>query len=178
MDGPPTEDELRALEADHSNAVVRYDRDFVVTGWSRGAALLFGWTTDEALGRAGAELVNMPATAQGQAKVEELRRQLLEAGEVHFNEILYAKDGVAVLLDAHVFLTDDSYVGVMKGRQAQFHAESRPKLRQINLRLPEELIADIEDLRGMTPRDRFLRKVIASYVEEIKRGEPRSDNAC
>jgi hypothetical protein len=44
-------------------------------------------------------------------------------------------------------------------------------MRQINLRLPEEMIAVIEDLRVDMPRERFLRMVITGYLEAAQRGE-------
>lgn len=167
----PTEDELRAFEGDDGYAVVRYDRDLFVTGWSRGASLLFGWTVEEAVGRATSDLVNLPATAQEQAKVSDLRRALRETGEVRHTDTWYAKDGRAVLIDAHVFVTGDGFAGVMKGCQLGLDPARRPKLRQINLRVPEDLIAAIEVLRGDMPRERFLRTVITTYVEAAKRGE-------
>jgi len=157
------------LERDDSYAVVRYDRDFGVTGWSRGATLLFGWTPSEALGRPAAELVNLPATAPEQAKVSDIRRRLIETGEVRETDVWYAKNRRAVLVDAHIFATDGGFVGVMKGRPLP--PDGRPKLRQINLRLSEDLIAVIENLRGEMPRERFLRMVITNYVEAAERGE-------
>lgn len=167
----PTEDEIRAFESDDSCAVVRHDRDFRVTGWSRGATLLFGWTTEEALGRRAAELINLPATGPEQEKIRALRRRLLETGELRHTDIWYAKDARAVVVDAHVFATPDGFVGVMRGRRLPAPSEGRPKLRQINLRLSEELLAAIEALRGDLPRERFLRTVIESYVEAAKRGD-------
>jgi PAS domain S-box-containing protein len=149
--------------------VIRYASDLTVTGWSHGATLLFGWTHEEALGRRTAELINRPATTQEQAKVEELRTRLTQTGDLNHTDTWYAKDGRAVLVKAHIFATDDGFVGVMSGRQLD--AGPRPKLRQINLRLTEDLIAAIEDLRGNMPRERFLRMLIASYVEAAKRDE-------
>jgi PAS domain S-box-containing protein len=171
MERAPTDDEIRALAGDDSYAVIFYNADFVLTGWSRGAALLFGWTAEEALGRTTAELINLPATAQEQAKVNDLRRRLRETGNVRHTGTWYAKDGRAVLVYAHIFSTDDGFVGVMKGRQLQLDDASRHKPRQINLRLPEELIAAIEDLRGDMPWERFLRMVITTYVEAAARGD-------
>lgn len=164
------EDELRALEADEKYAVIRYAHDFRVTGWSRGATLLFGWTAEEALARGAAELINLPATAQEQQKIDDLRRELLETGEVRIGPGVnfYAKDGRPVLLDAHVFATEDGYVGVMTGRLSG----GRGKWRQVNLRLPDDLLNAIESLRGDMPRERFLRMVIATYVETTTRKEP------
>jgi len=167
----PTEDEIRALEGDDSRAVIRYDAQFGVTGWSRGATLLFGWTRQEALGRTGGELINLPATAREQAKVDQLRRRLTTTGELRHTDTWYAKDGRAVRVDAHIFATDAGFVAVMSGRQLQVDSGKRRKLRQINLRLPEDLIAAIEDLRGELPRERFLRMVITTYVDAVKRGQ-------
>ena len=174
MDRVPTEDELRALEGDDGYAVVRYDADFRVTGWSRGAMLLFGWTAKEALGRTGGTLVNLPATEAEQAKVADLRRGLRETGDLRHTDVWYSKHGRAVLVDAHIFAADSGFVGVMTGRRLQVDDGSRRKLRQINLRLPEGLIARIEEMRGTIPRERFLTMVLTSYVEAGDRGETPS----
>jgi PAS domain-containing protein len=167
----PVEDNIRALEADERYAVVRYDADFCVTGWSRGAMLLFGWTAAEALGRTETDLINLAATAQEQAKLDDLRRRVRETGDVQHTDVWYAKHGRAVLAEAHIFATGSGFVGVMTGRQLQLDAGHRRKMRQINLRLPEEVIAVIEDLRADMPRERFLRMVITAYLEAAQRGE-------
>jgi len=44
---------LRALVAASPTAIVTFDDEGHVTGWSRGAERLFGWTEEEALGRVG-----------------------------------------------------------------------------------------------------------------------------
>jgi PAS domain-containing protein len=97
----------------------RYDADFCVTGWSRGAVLLFGWTAEEALGRTGTDLINLAVTAQEQAKLEDLRRRVRDTGDVQHTDVWYAKHGRAVLAEAHIFASGSGFVGVMTGRQLQ-----------------------------------------------------------
>jgi len=155
--------ELQALES-NGHAVIRLRHDFVVIAWSRGASRLFGWTAEEAVGRRVSELINLAGTAAEQAKVEKLRRELLETGELRHTDTWYAKDRT-VLVEAHLSATPDGFLGVMQGRQVRLDTERPPKLRQINLRLPEDLIEAIEAARGDMPRERFLRMVITSYLE-------------
>ncbi len=100
------------------DAIVSTDRDFRITGWNRGAELIYGWTSDEVIGR---ELNNLlKATyASGSLRVE-VNEKILSEGAVSASAIHHRKDGeeVDVLISANA-LKDSS--GQVVGIAFVFH---------------------------------------------------------
>ena len=74
-------------------AIVTMDNGEIVTGWNPAATLLFGYTTDEALGRHIDELVVPPGL---QAEGERITQMSLEGGEAHLESRRARKDGTLV----------------------------------------------------------------------------------
>jgi hypothetical protein len=97
----PTEEEVRAFALDDRWYVIGTDGDRVVTRWSRGAWLLWGWEGGEALGRVTTDLINLTGTKQGQARLQEIRQEVAAngSGRLESNDVWYGKDGHPVMIE-------------------------------------------------------------------------------
>ena len=87
------------VERAHDAVVVR---DFVtdsITIWNKGAERLYGWSAEEAIGRAMGEL-----TSPGRSNRDALLKQLVSTGEFHGEIKQRAKDGRELIVDARVTL--------------------------------------------------------------------------
>jgi PAS domain S-box-containing protein len=76
---------------DHTqDAVLVTDDRFVLTAWNKGAESMFGWTAEEAIGRAVYEV--LPQDYSDEQQADELR-ELTETGQWRGERVWFAKDG-------------------------------------------------------------------------------------
>jgi PAS domain S-box-containing protein len=78
------------------DAVIATDEKLLVTAWNKGAQQMYGWRTDEVLGRHLWEAVPVDMSEEQRA---EALRNLAERGRVRTEAITYAKDGTPVYVE-------------------------------------------------------------------------------
>jgi two-component system, cell cycle sensor histidine kinase and response regulator CckA len=83
----------------HEAIIIRGFNDQRILFWNRGAERIYGWRTDEAVGRLISELMFVDPTEQNGPL-----RTLIETGEFHGELRHRAKDGREVIVDARVTL--------------------------------------------------------------------------
>ena len=86
------------------DAVVITRPDGEVVHWTNGARLVFGYSSEEALGRKLAELIEVPGRDDGGA----VMRQTLGAGAASYESVRRAKDGALVYIDSTSKLLRDA----------------------------------------------------------------------
>lgn len=86
------------------DAVVVTRLDGEVVYWTNGARTVFGYSSEEALGRTLADLIELPGGADGGAVV----RQTLGAGAASYESVRRAKDGALVYIDSTSKLLRDA----------------------------------------------------------------------
>ena len=87
-----------------NDAIIGYDLDQRVTFWNKAAERIYGYTTEEAMGKASVELLQ-PAYVN--VTREELVNQLASTGHVESESIRSTKDGRKLNVEAHVILLRD-----------------------------------------------------------------------
>ena len=89
------ENERLAAAADYgTDAVVSIDRDGLVRHWNRGAERLYGFTSEEAIGRGAVELTRLAAGAdEAKARVEDAIARILGGEAVHRVESAEPQEG-------------------------------------------------------------------------------------
>lgn len=95
------------------DAVVLTRPEGEVLYWNAGAQSVFGYTSDEALGRPLAQLVAAPAAVRSQAgsdaaSDEHILRQTLVTGKASYESLRQAKDGTLVYIDSTSKLLRDA----------------------------------------------------------------------
>ena len=77
------------------DAILVHDAEGVVSYWNRGAERLYGWTSQEAVGRSVVELIYRDTAAR-----ERAHQQLAQAGEWNGELVQWTKAGKRVIIDA------------------------------------------------------------------------------
>ena len=86
------------------DAVVLTHLDGEVVYWNNGAQAVFGYSSDEALGRRLADLIEPPGAQDAGA----ILRQTLATGAANYESLRHAKDGVLVYIDSSSKLVRDA----------------------------------------------------------------------
>jgi PAS domain S-box-containing protein len=94
---PERADEYMRLLDHVEDAVIEVDADFVVTAWSRGAELLYGWTAEEVLGRRVGGVIRF---AMSDAQRARMRRRTAAEGRVRLDAVAFRRDGTQVDVEA------------------------------------------------------------------------------
>jgi PAS domain S-box-containing protein len=91
------------------DAVVLTRLDGEVVFWTNGASAVFGYSSDEAVGRRLADLIELP-TADGGAEADStiVLRQTLVTGAASYESLRHAKDGTLVYIDSSSKLVRDA----------------------------------------------------------------------
>jgi PAS domain S-box-containing protein len=131
-------DELRgrlvAIVESSDDAIVSEDLQGVLTGWSKGAQRLFGYTADEAIGQAGSMLTPRDRAHESIEVIGRIRR-----GESmhHFETVRLRKDGTSV----DVSLT----ISPIKDPNGQIIGSSAIKRDLTERRKSERMLRQVED---------------------------------
>jgi diguanylate cyclase (GGDEF)-like protein/PAS domain S-box-containing protein len=156
------EERLRAIIDTALDAVVQMNSEGIITGWSRQAERIFGWSREEALGRALSETIIPPQYRE--AHTQGLKRFLL-AGE---GTILNPRIEVAGLhRDGHEFPVELSITAVNTAGECEFNGFIRDITQQ---KESEELIwkqANFDTLTGLPNRHMFHDRM----AQEIKKAD-------
>jgi len=156
------EERLRAIIDTALDAVVQMNSEGIITGWSRQAEKIFGWSREEALGRGLSETIIPPRYRE--AHTQGLKRFLL-AGE---KTILNPRFEVAGLhRDGHEFPVELSITAVNMAGECEFNGFIRDITQQ---KESEELIwkqANFDTLTGLPNRHMFHDRM----VQEIKKAD-------
>jgi PAS domain-containing protein len=143
----------------------RDDPDLTVIGWSPGAVDLLGPTARDAVGRPISEVVRV---GDPQLEVRNEAARLDRPGQWHDRSVLVNRRDELVIVEATVItvrMDGIYYLGVWKplreDPRLRRGRRGGGRMRQVNLRLPDELLGAIEQLRGNVPRDRFMRAILA-----------------
>jgi PAS domain S-box-containing protein len=101
---------LAAAVASSPDAIIATTLEGVITGWTAGAQILYGWSVEESLGRPFDEVMTPPD------RREDLRRSLrrLASGampDVAFEAVRVRKDGSPVEVSVRVGVVRDSHTG-------------------------------------------------------------------
>ena len=84
---------LAGLLDNTEDAIVALDAEWFVTAWNTGAERMYGWTTDEVLGRHTLEVARLEMSYEERA---EARRAVAEHGRWRGEVVAYRKDGTPV----------------------------------------------------------------------------------
>jgi PAS domain S-box-containing protein len=87
------------------DAIVAIDREWLITGWNKGAERVYGWSAEEALGRHVPTFVRMDLNREERA---ELRRELAECGRWRGEATVERKDGSTVSVEVITVAVHDS----------------------------------------------------------------------
>ncbi len=87
------------------DAVILTRLDGEVLCWTNGARAVFGYTSEEAVGRHLVELIVPPALAEGEST---LMQRVLDMGEASYESMRWAKDGTLVYIDSSCKLVRDA----------------------------------------------------------------------
>lgn len=91
------------------DAVVLTRLEGEVVFWSNGACAVFGYTSDEAVGRRLADLIELPgADEAARAAAGAVLRQTLVTGAASYESLRHAKDGTLVYIDSSSKLVRDA----------------------------------------------------------------------
>ena len=90
------------------DAVVLTRLDGEVVFWSNGAGAVFGYTSDESVGRRLADLIELPGVDQAAAGDGAVLRQTLVTGAASYESLRHAKDGTLVYIDSSSKLVRDA----------------------------------------------------------------------
>jgi PAS domain S-box-containing protein len=96
MERKHAEEQLRyqaSLLDNVEDGVIATDDEFVVTAWNRGAEMLYGWTSEEVLGRHVRDVVR---TELSDEELEVRFRGIAEEGRARSEVVAYRKDGTTV----------------------------------------------------------------------------------
>ncbi len=92
-----SERRFREVVESAPDAVVATDARFVITSWNRAAERIYGWSTEEALGRPVRDL--LPTRISDQER-EKLQRVLRETGLLEADYIQHRRDGTPIQVSA------------------------------------------------------------------------------
>jgi PAS domain S-box-containing protein len=138
--------------ANANDAIIGYDLDQRVTFWNKAAEQMYGYTTEEAMGKASIDILN-PAYVN--VTREELINRLASSGHVETESLRLTKDGRKLNIEAHVILLRDEagksigYVSVdrditqrnqMQAKLEEYgkHLEELVERRTLSLKASEE----------------------------------------
>jgi diguanylate cyclase (GGDEF)-like protein/PAS domain S-box-containing protein len=185
-DGPPSEimvilrvitDRKRAEEqiAYHAkllenvnDVIIGTDENFHITYWNPAAENIFGWKTEEVIGKSAAEVLRTTYSEGGR---EDAIRQINETGEWKGEVTQFTKAGQAVIIDANIMSVKDQtgkvtgYVSANRdiSRRKQMEEilrQSHRKVEAANLELQQALereqnLARTDGLTGLFNRRHF-----------------------
>ncbi len=97
--------EQMALLADANDAIIGYDADFRIVFWNNMAHSLYGYLSEEALGKVGYELLK---PEYSHASREEFLQKAKSEGRFTAESIRTAKDGRRIYIDTHVLVRRDA----------------------------------------------------------------------
>jgi PAS domain S-box-containing protein len=158
---------LAGLLDNTEDAVVGVDAQWFVTVWNAGAERLYGWTSDEVLGRHTLEVARLEMTQEQRTDV---RLMALEHGRWRAEVIAYRKDGAPVWVevinvaqrDAHGQIT--GYLGIHRDvserrKAMQELRESQQRVATILESITDAFVAVDRDWRYTYINDRALGRM-------------------
>lgn len=165
-------EQLEAIVEAAPAAIVMFARDRTVTVWNRAAERLFGWSSDEIMGKP----LPVPASAQGQwESIEQNLRAGIPTAKVE--TVRARKDGseIDVLLSDSPLLDSrgnlKGFVGVMVDASELVAARRRLESTVSALRMSEQRIAAQEEALelavGNAPLARVLETIVAAVRKQV-----------
>jgi two-component system, cell cycle sensor histidine kinase and response regulator CckA len=145
-----------------SDAVITMDAHRTVTGWNTGAAEMYGWTEEEALGRSINDLLDTRSAVPREKIEAALRKRLRWSGELNHTR----RDGTRVIVESRQALLRDpqgNTVGILEiNRDLTERQSLEEQLRQ------SQKLESIGQLAGGVAHDfNNLLTVIAGYAEML-----------
>ena len=138
------------------DAVIATDEKFLVTAWNKGAQQMYGWRTDEVLGRHLWEAVPVDMSEEQRA---EALRNLAERGRVRTEAITYAKDGTPVYVEGITVALrggergDGEIIGYVNIRRAITERKRAEEELRESSRRTEDILESITDAFYAVDRD-------------------------
>ncbi len=144
-----------------SDAIVATDMQFVIRSWNKGAEALYGWTTEEAIGKSFGQVV---PTSYPSNDRDEVWAQFLAEGHWQGEVIQTRRDGTQVnVLAAVTFIRDSSgnpigAVAINRDITEQKQAEEKIRESEEKYRLLAETTRDIILLHDMEGRITYVNQ--------------------
>ena len=159
-----------ALLENVNDAVLASDEQFKLTAWNRAAERMYGWKTDEVLGRIGQEVLRTEFVDTDRAEV---KRRLSETGEWHGEIVQYTKGGEKIHVDASTMAIrgeDGKVVGyVSVNRDITERKRMEEELRRYSTNLEQLVFERTKKLSESEKRYRELADLLPQIVFEIDR---------
>ena len=159
-----------------NDSVIATDDQLRITAWNRAAEKMYGWRSEEVMGRNVSEILNSELFDEERAKA----RERLKESNTSRNEIIYhRKDGRTIYVEANTIALTDQH-GKMTGYVSVHRDITERKQAEAELRLSEErfskafyvspaglTITRIADGKFIDVNDAFLRMFKFSRTEVI-----------
>lgn len=135
--------EYQALILENLNeAIITYDTGSLVTSWSKGAELLYGFTAEEALGRHAVDLLRIDYP-EGDS-LERRMRAIIEKGLHRFESSNHRKDGRVMITESSVWPLKDKD-GNLNGFVALHQDITEQRLALAELQRQRDILDQVDD---------------------------------
>ncbi len=157
------------LIANVSDAIFVFNEQFVITFWNPAAERIYGWKSEEIIGRTTKDIIRTEFLGTARSKV---MQTLAETGEFRGEMVHYRKDGKPIYVEGHAITLKDTggriteYVNVNRDITERKLAEE--ELSATN----EELQAAEEELRATNEELHQLNQELEQRAEQRTK-EPR-----
>jgi PAS domain S-box-containing protein len=151
--------------ANANDAIIGYTLDQKVSFWNKSAEQLYGFRSEEALGKTGVELLQPGYSSVAR---EDLVRQLSNTGHIETESARKTKDGRSVVVEAHVILLRNDagkpmgYVSV--DRDISERRKMEAALRKANEELEEKVQKQTSEVSKERQRLYNVLETLPAYV--------------